>query len=530
MNQDLKGFNQNNYNIQGDNELPNSEALNGNQNFYNGSSQSQQASNMYEQPVKETNGQQPIMPHVEPAYGNFNNKPKKNLGLIFAVAIVATIAAAIIFIPKFLNVDNTEDLISNDASDKQNTNSKSSESIEKILASNENIIMTSYVDSYSKFVVDYPVFYFKDDGSYSSLRVFSNGSYPMVKINTILGGSMSIFYPSEPDSYLPFDDEYTGSYTNAKDFYDNYYLPQIKTDNGLYKYLWLLDLSSCSKCVLKESENIGTFNYNNLTWERYNIIVSYGSDEREYEVWITMKNNIPYVVKFNILGKNENPFNENLEDSEWGYLVDNAVVIRESIIKSFKFCDDKQELLNKKELSVLRANFTDSLREGIVTQENSIYEHIYFPATIISGSHMHGFSYKNIENIGIDEVFSTINNKPLPTPGVPFSNFGGEAGYGYDAIVTADNWEESYKLSNKYIGEYEVKYYDLSITSSNGYGTKAGAYVFRTSETYGFILSTTTENRRLLINALDYAVKNFRFWTDDRKSYRWNLEDFLNDN
>lgn len=115
MNQDNNQFNQNNFNMQGNNVVPDNQPLHNNQNFNNTFNQGmQQSANVnqqifnqqaqltsnYQQPINQPNIQQPTSQSMNTFDSgntnsqNFNIKPPKkiNLGLIIGVVAVVTIA------------------------------------------------------------------------------------------------------------------------------------------------------------------------------------------------------------------------------------------------------------------------------------------------------------------------------------------------------------------------------------------------------------------------------------------------------
>lgn len=117
MNQDSNNLNQNTFNAQGNNGIPNNQPLNNNQYV-----QSQQVNtNMHQQPMNQMNIQQPTQQPVNSfESGNVNNqnlnsKPSKkmNLGLIIAIVAIIVIIVVVTIILLSYN-SNSENSLNND--------------------------------------------------------------------------------------------------------------------------------------------------------------------------------------------------------------------------------------------------------------------------------------------------------------------------------------------------------------------------------------------------------------------------------
>ena len=517
MNQEQNNLNPNNFNTQGNNGIPNNQPLN-NQSFNQGMGFNQQPINPQPQPTPSF--QQPIMQEPTPQPTNtfesgnasnqsFNSKPPKkmNLGLIIGiVAAVAVVGVGIVFGSKLLS--NGGSNISNNNSSNQQTNKQ----LEKLYNNNDNIVKTPFVDTYNKLVIEYPTFYTENDNS--AFKVMSSVKYPFVKLISVLG-DMYLYYPSDADSYSnPVAEK---NYSSAKDFFEKYYLPQIQTYKGLVKYLAYYDgtTTSCYECSLKEYKNLKSYEYNDLKWERYNIKIANDTIEKQYEVWITVKDGIPYVMKFDIFGKDENPFNEKYITNEtWKNVLDYETEIREDIIKNIKFVNDKQKLLNYKEASVLVC----SESWGTSTLSGPNYETMMVPncRTNFTGFRKAywGQFVNNGNNISIDEVYNALK-----------SNFPN-----YDLFTSeysVESVDESYKLNNYTMGDYEVKKY---VIVNNQQGKKHSVYMFKNKDYYGYVYNSKHDddyrqlNHRILSNELDFAIKNLRFKSDEF-SYYWEYDE-----
>lgn len=376
----------------------------------------------------------------------------------------------------------------------------------------DTVAMASYVDSMFMYTFEYPANVgYIDNGEVEYDSYYSSvvDGYHTVEVTTILGNnSFKIFYPT---LYAECYDEtyvYTGQYDTAIDFYNNYF-------KDTYHKIFLLAGNSDTEITSEEHTN--TYTFGDLTWEEYSYTFN---NHPNVKIYITVKDKIPMIFIFDLL--EESNFQSIYAPSEdlWNSIKENQDSIILSIINSIKFSDNKEELLNIKELSVCAYKDSyDAVHIG--TQENNLYENIYIPD--IRNSSLDGFSYVNDGTVSIDNALDTICSLKEPESGL-FMNIGGCAMLGSDASVSIDKVGDTYTLHSNTIGDYQVKYYEVTVTSTGGSSSKELLYTFVTESTYGFIMNGAYHETGR--HDLDYALKHMIFKNYDEYRF-WKLEDYI---
>ncbi len=127
---------------------------------------------------------------------------------------------------------------------------------------------------------------------------------------------------------------------------------------------------------------------------------------------------------------------------------------------------------------------------------------------------------KNNNNIDIDAVYAALQKAAIK------DNLFTEHLFDEKSYFI-DKEEESYKLNNATMGDYEVKKYTLENNNDASY--RYSIYVFKNNEYYGYVKSgyrdtDSSIGARILENELDFAIKNLKL--GGTSSYQ--LKDVLN--
>lgn len=375
----------------------------------------------------------------------------------------------------------------------------------------DTVSMASYVDTNFLYSLDYPasVGYIdttSGEVEYDAYYADVTTTHCRSKITTILGrGCFSIYYPTLNAADLDEEYAYTGQYDTADEFYNNYF------KDAYYKPIILV---GNSECEITEEKHTNTYTFGELTWEEYSYTIT---DYPNIKLYITVKDKIPMLFIFELL--EETNFESVWAPTEalWNDIKDNCDSIILSIISSVKFSDSKEELMNIKELSV--CSYDDYLY--VIALENPLYTDIFLPD--IRNSSIDGFSFANDGTVTIDNALDTICSLPVPESGL-FMNIGGAAMLGSDASVSVDKTGDSYTLHSDTIGDYQIKYYEVTVTSTSGSTSKELLYTFVTESTYGFI--SNGAHYETCQHDLDYAVKHMIFKNFDEYRF-WELEDYI---
>lgn len=377
----------------------------------------------------------------------------------------------------------------------------------------DTVSMASYVDTNFLYSLDYPasVGYIdttSGEVEYDAYYADVTTTHCRSKITTILGrGCFSIYYPTLNAADLDEEYAYTGQYDTAEEFYNNYF------KDAYYKPIILV---GNSEGEITEEKHTNTYTFGELTWEEYSYTIT---DYPNIKLYITVKDKIPMLFIFELL--DESNFESVYAPTKalWNDIKDNRDSIILSIISSVKFSDSKEALMNIKELSVCTYGSYDATH--ITTQENLLYTSINLPD--IRNSSIDGFSFANDGTVTIDNALDTICSLPVPESGL-FMNIGSAAMLGSDASVSVDKTGDTYTLHSGTVGDYQIKYYEVTVTSTSGSTSKELLYTFVTESTYGFILNGAYHETAQ--HDLDYAVKHMIFIKDDEYRF-WELEDYI---
>ncbi len=87
-----------------------------------------------------------------------------------------------------------------------------------------------------------------------------------------------------------------------------------------------------------------------------------------------------------------------------------------------------------------------------------------------------------------------------------------------------DKTGDTYTLHSGTVGDYQIKYYEVTVKGTSGSTSKELLYTFVTETTYGFILNGAYHETAQ--HDLDYAVKHMIFIKDDEYRF-WELEDYI---
>lgn len=377
----------------------------------------------------------------------------------------------------------------------------SGKTMQDFVAEYDNICTATYVDSYFGFCVDYPAYITALDSptkdgrtDYFDLDVYIRRESDYTLIASILDTNdnysnssiaFKIYYPWTPQIDSTENDDAL-AYSNAKDFYDNYYKN-------------MLDLS--------EEKHLNSYEFNSLCWEEYEFTYSDGSKSRNF---ITVKDNIPFVLNFKLLDTYEGfPITE----EQWTEIVENRDSVMLSIVSTMDFPEDKETLLNKPEINICfhNMNGTDS---DWVYKENEVttYNRIAYPRQ--GSKNVYGDFYAIKEGLSIDNVFDQIIT---------------DRGH---CVETINSTGDSYTIHNNAIGDYEVKYYDvlMKYSADSSYSSRTGMYVFLTTDSYGYFFTDIYSDTdiRLYTNYMDFIIKNLKF-TKEGEDTDWVMADYIYD-
>lgn len=388
----------------------------------------------------------------------------------------------------------------------------SGKTMQDFVAEYDNICTATYVDSYFGFTIDYPTFtdVLNEEDTYwddEATMIIKSDAYD--SISTILStkqyDAFKIYYPWIPEKDTEDENKDALLYSNAKDFYENYF------KNNSNKSLILID--NYYDTVTNE-KHLNSYTFGELTWEEYEF--SFESCNHNVRAYFTVKDNIPFIFIFRLFELNEE---YPCLKEQWPEIIENRDSIMLSIVSSLDFSVDKETMLNTKEISVCYHHY-DSRDYGFAWEENLTdeYESITFPLyhtnNYRSAEDIECYFYKMEDDIPIDNVLETI-----------FSS------HGY-ILEKINSTEDSYIITNKEIGDYEVKYYDVNMRFSEDstYTFNYGIYVFKTDTTYGWLLTSipTYYNYRSYINQFNFAIKNLKFTKKD-ESRRWEMTDYIYD-
>ncbi len=387
----------------------------------------------------------------------------------------------------------------------------SGKTMQDFVAEYDNICTATYVDSYFGFTIDYPTFssLLNDEESYwyfDATEVFKHDIYDEIStiFDTQKTNSFRICYPWIPEEDA--EDENTDAllYDNPKDFCEKY-----------FKDCHLKSMYLTGKAAHKITGEtyLNSYTIGELNWEEYEYTFETYPTIRAY---FTVKDNIPFILTFKQFELDEE---YPILSDQWTEIIENRDAIMLSIIGSIDFNVDKETMLNTKEVSVCYHN-VDS-RDSALSKEEELtdeYEAITFPL-------YHTNNYRSAEDI---ECYFYKMNEDIPIENVLDEIFKSE---GY-VLETINNTEDSYIITNKEIGEYEVKYYDIimKLRADTSYTDNLGVYVFKTDTTYGWLLTDIAHyyNYRSYINQFNFAVKNLKFTKKD-ESRKWEMTDYIYD-
>lgn len=171
--------------------------------------------------------------------------------------------------------------------------------------------------------------------------------------------ALRILYPWTPQADSTENDPAL-AYSNAEDFCNNYYRA-------------LLDLS--------EEKHLNSYEFNSLCWEEYDLTSSSGTKFRYY---ITVKDNIPFILNFRLL---DTYANDALTEEQWNEIIENRDSLMLSIVSSMNFTDNDNQYVYKE-------------------NEVATYDTITYPSQL--GKDVYGNFFAIKDGISIDNVFDQI--------------------------------------------------------------------------------------------------------------------------
>lgn len=263
MNQEQNNLNQNNFNIQGNNGIPNNQPLQSNQDFNPTFNQSVVPNTNVNQPTFNPQPtvepmQQPVQPQQMPSYQqpsmqeptlqpvnpvesgntsnqNFNSKPPKkmNLGLIIGIVAAVAVVGAVIAIFIFSSKDGNKSGIGNN-----NSNSQKNSNIKQIsITSSDIVTLTNNGDLY--YIGDeFSTFFDSGNEDYKDLKKVASN------VEKFYNNNAAVYYIDKQQDLYYFGSSYNAGssseikkdYSGAKDIvaYMNFCGFVIKNNDELY--------------------------------------------------------------------------------------------------------------------------------------------------------------------------------------------------------------------------------------------------------------------------------------------------------
>ncbi len=384
---------------------------------------------------------------------------------------------------------------------------------EDLINNNSHFTMTNYVDPYHGMIVKYPIYNTGELYGYESTVHDYGAQNNHVILKSILGTfNFSILFPSDEDRY---NDPAETNYKDVGEFFESYYLPAVKKKVTTYA-TYDGNVTTYTDYKFKDYKSVGEIKANDLTWKEYQVTAEResNSDTKEVDVWMTVHNGTPVIVKFFNANKEENPFakftieKSRLSNEDWAKVVEKEKAIRRYIIEGISFTDDYAKMLNTREASVVSCNGGWDVSTIFGLSGNKI---LYLP-NCTAGITKFREAYTGAFSDNTNKI--TIAAAAEALQGDLVSRFG-----------TLKEKSDVYSLKNPSLNNYEVQRY----TYINASGVQHVIYVVRNDDIYGWVgtgnhiedYSVETVGKRLIVNSLDFAVKNIRYSSDKWDGEGW---------
>lgn len=433
-----------------------------------------------EQPAQNVffNAEQPLVNNSQPVV----IKKKINLKLIIipSIIFVILVIVAIIAIKTFSGTSGGESTAKNEAT------------INNLIADNDKYIISNYVNTNDMYRFKYP--------SEKTLNGLDANAFNISVASTMLklgDYSDGAYYQMSDISYKKFN---TSDYSNGKDLYE--------------KFLSQLMSKYSPDVTYAKSQTIGDIEWSKFSGKIYDSLSS--TSTRDGQIWVAISHGKPLVFEFINYTTEETCGSADESDS---YIICKGFVdkrddIVQYIISSIEFIDSKEVLLNTFENSATVSHYSETTA---LLQKYEVEDYNYLSTTstkmLISSSYSN--VYRNTDKLSIDDIYDKVKGDLAKQV------------YNDNLVMTAGN---TYKMSNKKVGDYTVKNYTFAKESRKPY---LYFYTFVIGDFYGYIgsfSSDTDEVGNLDVDnileknedylTVDSAVRNF-YWSNDG----WDLED-----
>lgn len=493
MNQEQNNFNHNNFNMQGNNGIPNNHPLNNfnqnsnvnqpvinnqqlqnNQGVQQGTNNNhpifnpqQQPTPNYQEPINQMNMQQPTQQPINTFENisnnneNITNNPQKKtkLGLIIGIVVaVIVVVIGIVFGIKLLSNNGSN----NSTSSKNNVGGTNNYSFDDITKDIENVYITNYVDFQLGYSFKYPI---NIDLSKSRDR-----NYSAAVVRRKQGDNLYSVFGNDSIKTIRIDLKEELVNKSQEEILDYFIKDYLNT-------------------TPEKTNFIKEFTNNEIKWMKYQFFV--GNKDDNY-LYIAKYNDIKFAIVFN-----------GVQDDEI-LQTKNGDAIAENIIKSVKF-SNKEALLNLKEASVLMYNTVYEVENCLLYDElgNEMLDCAKIPPTIYTISGAGAIAYKKTPEININNAINKLITYSYPHRLLDVEN----------NTYTIKKEEDVITLNESNIGDFQIKFYQLEKYSKKYNSTEILiAYVFVTNEYYGIVSNlASSENDVYQRSRLDYTMKNIVF-------------------